>query len=106
MYGLLLALVSAALFGAATPAGKVLLADFTPFQLAGLLYLGAALGVGPVAALDRRATLGLDRTNGMRHAGAVLSGGGVGPVLLLVGLRFAAAVSVAPLLHVEMQPTP
>src|SRR5439155_1124648 len=69
MYGLLLALVSAALFGAATPAGKVLLADFTPFQLAGLLYLGAALGVGPIAALDRRATPALDRTNRLRPAG-------------------------------------
>src|SRR5947208_7460006 len=105
MYGLLLALVSAALFGAATPAGKVLLADFTPFQLAGLLYLGAALGVGPVAALDRRATPGLDRTNRMRLAGAVLFGGVVGPVLLLFGLRFTAAGSVALVLNFEMAAT-
>ena len=104
-HGLLLALVSAALFGAATPAGKVLLADFTPFQLAGLLYLGAALGVGPVAALDRRATPGLDRTNRMRLAGAVLFGGVVGPVLLLFGLRFTAAGSVALLLNFEMAAT-
>src|SRR5437879_10176304 len=96
MYGLLLALVSAALFGAATPAGKVLLADFTPFQLAGLLYVGAALGVGPIAALDRRATPGLDRTNRMRLAGAVVFGGVVGPVLLLFGLRFTAAGSTSP----------
>src|SRR5437773_1570841 len=105
MYGLLLALVSAALFGAAAPAGKVLLADFTPFQLAGLLYLGAALGVGPIAALDRRATPGLDRTNRMRLAGAVLFGGVVGPVLLLFGLRFTAAGSVALLLNFEMAAT-
>jgi len=105
MYGLLLALVSAALFGAATPAGKVLLADFTPFQLAGLLYVGAALGVGPIAALDRRATPGLDRTNRMRLAGAVLFGGIVGPVLLLFGLRFTAAGSVALLLNFEMAAT-
>jgi hypothetical protein len=46
---LALALASAALFGAATPASKALLADLSPFQLAGLLYLGAALGVAPVA---------------------------------------------------------
>jgi hypothetical protein len=31
-----LALLSAALFGAATPASKALLADLSPFQLAGL----------------------------------------------------------------------
>jgi hypothetical protein len=37
-----LAVLSAALFGAATPASKLLLADLTPFQLAGLLYLGGA----------------------------------------------------------------
>jgi hypothetical protein len=51
MQGLLLALVSAALFGAATPASKLLLVSLEPFQLAGLLYLGAALAMVPVAAL-------------------------------------------------------
>jgi hypothetical protein len=40
-----LAIGAAALFGAATPASKLLLAELTPFQLAGLLYLGAALRV-------------------------------------------------------------
>ena len=43
MYGLGLALLSAVLFGAATPASKLLLGSLEPFQLAGLLYLGAAL---------------------------------------------------------------
>src|SRR5205823_12926133 len=105
MYGLLLALVSAALFGAATPAGKVLLADFTPFQLAGLLYVGAALGFGPIAALDRRATPWLDRTNRMRLAGSALFGGIRCPVLLLFGLRFTAAASVAFCWNFELQST-
>ena len=43
MSGLLLALIAAALFGASMPASKLLLEDLAPFQLAGLLYLGAAL---------------------------------------------------------------
>src|SRR4029450_4280597 len=47
---LALALASAALFGAATPASKWLLAEVPPLQLAGLLYLGAGLGGGPPAA--------------------------------------------------------
>src|SRR5947209_19444260 len=51
-----LGLLSALLFGAATPAGKMLLGDFTPFQLAGLLYLGAAAGVAPVPGLYRSTT--------------------------------------------------
>jgi hypothetical protein len=44
---ILLALISAALFGSATPASKILLDSFAPIQLAGLLYLGAAIGVSP-----------------------------------------------------------
>ncbi len=44
-YSLIIAFISAALFGAATPASKILLEDFSPFQLAGLLYLGGILGV-------------------------------------------------------------
>jgi len=43
------ALLSAALFGAATPASKYLLRDLSPFTLAGLLYLGAAVAVAPRA---------------------------------------------------------
>src|SRR5207244_12203109 len=45
------------------------------------------------------------RTSRMRLAGAVLFGGVVGPVLLLFGLRFTAAGSVALLLNVEMAAT-
>ena len=105
MRGLLLGLLSAALFGAATPAGKVLLRDFTPFQLAGLLYLGAALGVVPAAVFDRRVTPALDRGNRIRLAGAVLFGGIVGPVLFLFGLQFMRAGSASLLLNLEMAAT-
>jgi len=103
--GLLLGLLSALLFGAATPAGKVLLGDFTALQLAGLLYLGAAAGVAPFAARQRSATLRLDPTNRLRLALAVVSGGIVGPVLLLCGLRFTAAASVSLLLNFELAAT-
>jgi hypothetical protein len=41
LHPILPAFLSAALFGAATPASKGLLADLSPFQLAGLLYLSA-----------------------------------------------------------------
>ena len=54
MYGLALALLSALLFGASTPASKWLLGSFEPFQLAGLLYLGAAAGMAPIVVLERR----------------------------------------------------
>jgi len=107
VYAFSLALLSALLFGASTPASKALLASFEPFQLAGLLYLGAALGMAPVVALSRRtaASTRLDRANGLRLAGAVLFGGVVGPVLFLAALRLTLAGSVSLLLNLEMVAT-
>lgn len=107
VYGLALGLLSALLFGASTPASKLLLGSLAPFQLAGLLYLGAALGMAPVAWLERRrgARMVFDRDNALRLAGAVFFGGLLGPVLLLSGLRIAGAGSVSLLLNLELVAT-
>lgn len=107
MYALSLALLSAVLFGASAPASKVLLGSLEPFQLAGLLYLGAAAGMAPVVAMQRRrgALPRLDRRNGSRLAGAVLFGGVLGPVFLLMALRLTLAGSVSLLLNLEMVAT-
>ena len=43
--GILLALLSALLFGASTPFAKLLLGAVDPWMMAGLLYLGAGLGL-------------------------------------------------------------
>jgi drug/metabolite transporter (DMT)-like permease len=105
--GLALGLLSALLFGASTPASKWLLEWLAPFQLAGLLYLGAALGMAPVVLLERRQgrRMRFDRTNALRLGGAVLFGGIAGPVLLLFGLGLAGAGSVSLLLNLEMVAT-
>jgi drug/metabolite transporter (DMT)-like permease len=107
VYALLLALLSAVLFGASTPASKVLLRELTPLQLTGLLYLGAALGVAPVVGRERRRGLRAagSRANARRLAGAVLFGGFLGPLLMLLGLRRSDAGSVALLLNLEMVAT-
>lgn len=103
----LLALISAALFGAAVPASKVLLESLTPFQLAGLLYIGSALAVAPTAlaqggfALPRRA----DTRNRYRLLGAVIFGGVLGPLFLLYALRVADASSVSLWLNLELAAT-
>jgi len=94
-----LALLSAALFGAATPLSKLLLRDLSPFTLAGLLYLGAAVAVARAAL--RGKGWRLDRRNALRLGGAVFFGGGLGPVLLLLGLRLASAASVSMWLNLE-----
>lgn len=102
-----IALLSAILFGASTPVGKILLNSMPPFQLAGLLYLGAALGVLPFSLRERHAagirTIG--KTNIFRLAGAIGFGGVLGPVLLLFGLQIASAASVAMWLNLELAAT-
>jgi drug/metabolite transporter (DMT)-like permease len=101
-----LALLAAALFGAATPASKWLLDALTPLQLAGLLYLGAAAGVAPLALRGgARALAPRGRANARRLAGVVLLGGVLGPVLLLLGLRAASAASASLWLNLELAAT-
>ncbi len=99
----ILALVAAALFGAATPLSKSLLAELGPFQLSGLLYLGAAIGVWPL--VQRRggwvAPWRLEPRTRRLLGGAILFGGIVAPVLLLFGLQLAAAASVSIWLNLE-----
>ncbi|MFA6318754.1 MAG: DMT family transporter [Elusimicrobiota bacterium] len=103
----LIALCSAVLFGAAAPACKPLLGAFSPFQLAGLLYLGAALGVLPftISRRDSFSPQRLDRRNRLLLIGAVGCGGILGPVLLLFGLDSASATSVSLWLNMELVAT-
>jgi len=102
--GIAEAVLSAALFGMATPASKPLLAHFPPQILAGLFYLGAAIVLAP-GVLARRAkgrpVLPSDLPNRRRLLGAVVFGGLLGPVLLLAGLAQARAASVAMWLNLE-----
>ncbi len=102
----LLAVLAAVLFGAAMPASKPLLESFSSNQLAGLLYLGAALGSLPWAF---RGTVvkpwRLDAKNIRYLLGAVLFGGVLGPVLILLGLRAAPAASISLWLNLELVAT-
>jgi len=101
------ALIAAALFGLSTPLAKLLLGQLEPILLAALLYLGS--GIGLAAWLILRRSIGGQKT---REAGlkgtdlpwlgsAILSGGVIGPVLLLVGLRLTPASSASLLLNLE-----
>lgn len=106
MFYLLLALLSAALFGAATPLSKALLASFNPFQLAGLLYLGAAIGTAAMAfGKGKMLPWRLDKRNLFRLSGAILCGGVMAPLFLLLGLKVASAASVSLWLPLELVAT-
>jgi drug/metabolite transporter (DMT)-like permease len=94
-------LAAAALFGASTPASKALLDGIGPLTLAGLLYLGAALGVAPFTRRGAAPGAWRDRANMRRLLAAVVFGGILGPVALLFGLQLAPAGSVALWLNLE-----
>ena len=102
-----LALTSAALFGASTPFAKLLLGEsISPWLLAGLLYLGSGIGLSAVH-LGRHA-FGIAAAEApIRRADlpwlalVALSGGVIGPVLLMIGLTTTPASSASLLLNLE-----
>ena len=102
-----LAILSAALFGASTPFAKLLIgAGVDPWLLAALLYLGSGIGLGLVHAARR--LLGAEAAEApLRWADlpwlglVVLSGGVIGPVLLMAGLARSSASSASLLLNLE-----
>jgi drug/metabolite transporter (DMT)-like permease len=101
MIGILYALLSAVLFGVSAPFAKMLLGAVSPWLLAGLLYLGSGLGLAIVRLVWRSKEAGLSRKDLPWLAAAVLSGGIVGPVLLLFGLARSSASEAALLLNLE-----
>jgi drug/metabolite transporter (DMT)-like permease len=95
-------LLSALLFGASTPATKQFTATLHPLQIAGLLYAGAGLCVSPWAfAAWRRNRSPRSARQRWYLLGALLFGGVIGPVLLVLGLARAPAGSVALWLNLE-----
>lgn len=107
--GILSALAAAVLFGASTPLAKALVGQIPPVLLAGLLYAGSGLGLA-LGLLLRRVAHRRAPSTGFAWprgpdigwlAGAVLFGGVLGPVLLMLGLTSTAASVSALLLNLE-----
>jgi drug/metabolite transporter (DMT)-like permease len=104
--GILLALSSAVLFGASTPFTKLLLGSVDPWLMAGLLYLGAGVGLSAVH-LSRgilrlpAIEAPLRRSDVPWLALVILSGGVLGPLLLMLGLVRTEASAASLLLNLE-----
>jgi len=105
---LVLIVLSACLFGLSVPFSKILLDDVSAVPLAGLLYLGAFVGL-LVYSVARR-SLGshadnkppaLDRNDIPWLAGATISGGIIAPVSLMLGLSHISGFSTSLLLNLE-----
>lgn len=104
--GITLALLSAALFGASTPLAKIMLAGVNPWMLAGLLYLGAGIGLAAVH-LGRHVLRLPDIEAPLRRAdvpwlaAVIVTGGILGPVFLMFGLARTDAAGASLLLNIE-----
>ena len=98
-----LALSAALLFGASAPLSKSLLGMIDPWLMAGLLYLGAGVGLLAVLLVTGRGRLRMSvaRADWPWLGGAIVFGGGIGPVLLMLGLAVTDAATSSLLLTLE-----
>lgn len=99
--GVASALGAALLFGAGTPLAKMLLGEVGPWMLAALFYLGSGLGLTIYRLARRSAPVKLPTGEAKWLAGATISGGVVGPVLLMAGLTGMPASGASLLLNAE-----
>lgn len=100
--GAALGLLAAALFGVSAPLAKRLLGETSPVLLAGLLYVGAAVGLWSHRALaPATKEAQLARADIPKLAIVVLTGGIAGPVLMLLGLSRVTALTGSLLLNLE-----
>jgi drug/metabolite transporter (DMT)-like permease len=97
------ALLAALLFGASTPFAKLLVGEMSPALLSGLLYLGSGIGLG-ISRLIRdkgwRAS-GLNLKDWLWFLAAILFGGILAPIFLMVGLQHTNGSTASLLLNME-----
>ena len=102
--------LAAVLFGASAPLAKLLLEGVDPIVLAGLLYLGAGIALGLMLLLASvmgrsSSEARLEKRDVPWLVGAILTGGVVGPILLLLGLQQTPAATTSLLLNFEVVAT-
>jgi drug/metabolite transporter (DMT)-like permease len=94
------------LFGASTPFSKLLMGAIDPWLLAGILFLGAGLGLSlflliPPVATEQPSETPLRLKDLPWLAMVVASGGVTGPVLLMFGLSTTDPSSASLFLNLE-----
>ncbi len=99
------ALLAALFFGASAPISKLLLGDVPPILMAAFLYLGSGTGISLIK-LTQRLTLnqkeaGIKRQDVIWLAGAIISGGILAPIILMISLKNTPASTASLLLNFE-----
>ncbi len=104
---IIIGLLAGILFGVATPFSKILLSQLNSFQLAGLLYLGAAITFLPYVIKNRKIEFNALKLNRKKSYiwSVIFFGGVLGPLFLMIGLKTANAMSVSVWLNLELVAT-
>ena len=99
------ALLAALFFGASAPLSKLLLGEVPPVLMAAFLYLGSGTGISLVKLSQRMTSnqkeAGIRRPDVGWLAGAIISGGIIAPILLMISLRYTPASTASLLLNFE-----
>src|SRR5512147_24368 len=102
---ILQALLAALFFGASAPISKLLLGDVPPILMAAFLYLGSGTGISFIKLYQRLTSnqqeAGIKRPDVGWLAGAIICGGILAPILLMISLKNTPASTASLLLNFE-----
>jgi drug/metabolite transporter (DMT)-like permease len=106
IFSIVQAILAAVLFGASAPLSKLLLGETPPVLLAALLYLGSGVGLLCAKFIEKmmrteQKEARLVRADWPWLAGAILAGGVLAPITLMVSLRHTPAATASLLLNFE-----
>lgn len=106
LYPKVQAIMAAALFGASAPLAKILLGKIDPILLAALLYIGCGFGllfihIFKVITKKIEKEASLESKDFSWLVGAILSGGVVAPIILMISLKSTPAATASLLLNFE-----
>ncbi len=99
------ALLAALFFGASAPLSKLLLGEVPPVLMAAFLYLGSGTGISLVKLSQRMTSnhkeAGIRRPDVGWLAGAIIAGGIIAPIVLMISLQVTPASTASLLLNFE-----
>jgi drug/metabolite transporter (DMT)-like permease len=99
------ALLAALFFGASAPISKLLLGDVPPVLMAAFLYLGSGTGISLIKLYQRLTSnqkeAGIKPPDVKWLAGAIISGGILAPIILMISLKNTPASTASLLLNFE-----
>ena len=102
---ILQALLAALFFGASAPISKLLLGNVPPVLMAAFLYLGSGTGISLIKLYQRLTSnqreAGIKRPDVIWLAGAIISGGILAPIILMISLKNTPASTASLLLNFE-----